>query len=144
MVQADSCGRFHPRNGVISSHNRLNIPFSSSKRMPIYKGSMEEARCGAVFPGDASEVAQDSRRLLTFRLKSGSLFRSYTLLVNRMLLGYEYTSRNRCESGLTFSMGYADELLSPKVCKIHSSSKLPYASQVWPLFRENHNRLYGS
>jgi len=35
-----------------------------------------------------------------------------------MLLGYEYTSRNRCESGLTFSMGYADELLSPKVCKI--------------------------
>src|SRR2546421_7432645 len=38
--------------------------------------------------------------------------RSYTLLVNRMLLGYEYTSRNRCESGLTFSMGYADELLS--------------------------------
>ena len=28
----------------------------------------KEARCGAVFPGDASKVAHDSRRLLTFHV----------------------------------------------------------------------------
>ena len=50
MVQANSFGRFHLHNGVISSHNRLHRPFYSSQRMPIYKVSMEEARCGAVFP----------------------------------------------------------------------------------------------
>jgi hypothetical protein len=27
----------------------------------MYKASMEEARCGAVFPGDTSKVAHDSR-----------------------------------------------------------------------------------
>jgi hypothetical protein len=43
--------------------------------------------------------------------------RSYTHLVNQMLQSYEDTARNRCESGWTFSMQHADELLSPNVCK---------------------------
>src|SRR5689334_11438858 len=46
-----------------------------------------------------------------------SRFRSYTHLVNRMLQSYEDTSRNRYESGWTFSIHHADELLSPNVCK---------------------------
>jgi hypothetical protein len=32
-------------------HNRRNIPFCSSQRMPIDKIAMEETREGAVFPG---------------------------------------------------------------------------------------------
>jgi hypothetical protein len=33
--------------------------------MQIYKMAMEEASCGGVFPGHASEVAHASRRVLT-------------------------------------------------------------------------------
>ena len=61
--------RFYLHNGVISSHNGRNRPFSSSQSMPINIGiEWREARCGAGFPGDASEVAHDSRRSLTFHI----------------------------------------------------------------------------
>jgi hypothetical protein len=51
-------------------------------------------------------------------------------LVNRMLQSYEDTSRNRCESGWTFSMHHADELLSPNVCKNDISRHLPLKTRL--------------
>jgi hypothetical protein len=44
----------------------------------MYKASMEEARCGAVSPGDSSKVAHDWRRSLTFHLKTCSPFTPFT------------------------------------------------------------------
>jgi hypothetical protein len=46
-----------------------------------------------------------------------------------MLQSYEDTSRNRCKSGWTFSMHYADELLSSNVCKNDLSGHLPIPSR---------------
>ena len=47
--------------------------------LTIYKVVMEETRCGAVFPGHASEVAHASRRLLTLHLKTCSLVTLFTI-----------------------------------------------------------------
>jgi hypothetical protein len=55
---------------------------------------------------------------LLFLFFATHLLRSSTHLVNRLLLSYEYPSRNHSESGWTFSMHHADELLSPNVWKI--------------------------
>jgi hypothetical protein len=56
-VQADSFGRFHLHNGVISRHNRLHKPFYSYQRIPINIGiAWREARCGAVCPGTFTPV----------------------------------------------------------------------------------------
>jgi hypothetical protein len=49
--------------------------------------------------------------------------------VKRLLQSYEDTSKNRWESGWTFSRCYADGLLSPKVCKTHISGHLPGPSK---------------
>ena len=45
---------------------------------PIYKVSMEEARCGAVFPGGCITSAHTSRRLLSLHLKICLLFALFT------------------------------------------------------------------
>jgi hypothetical protein len=47
---------------------------------PIYKVSMEEARCGAVFPGGCIASAHSSRRLLGLHLKTCSLFALFTTI----------------------------------------------------------------
>jgi hypothetical protein len=52
-----------------------------------------------------------------FPLVNSAKSRSYTRLVKRLLQSCEDTSRNRWESGWTFLMYHADELLSPNVCK---------------------------
>ncbi len=44
----------------------------------MYQVSMEEARWGAVCPDTFLEVAHDSRHVLTFQGKSGSVFTSFT------------------------------------------------------------------
>jgi len=49
----------------------------------MYNAQYKYTRCGAVSPGDASKVAHDWHRLLTFRLKSCSLFTLFT--INRPL-----------------------------------------------------------
>jgi hypothetical protein len=52
----------------------------------MYNSQFKYTRYGAVFPGDASKVAHDSHRSLTFHLKTCSHFRSYTHLVKRACL----------------------------------------------------------
>jgi hypothetical protein len=47
---------------------------------------MEEARCGAVFTASESEVAHASRRLLTLRLETCSLFTLFTTTLSGWLL----------------------------------------------------------
>jgi hypothetical protein len=43
--------------------------------MPIYKASMEEARCGGVFPGDASPVLMIRVKCTLFTLFTAWLVR---------------------------------------------------------------------
>jgi hypothetical protein len=44
----------------------------------MYKVSMGEARWGELCPDTFLEVAHDSRQVLTFQHKSGSVFTSFT------------------------------------------------------------------
>jgi hypothetical protein len=59
-----------------------NILWCSSQRMPIYKISMEEARCGAVCPGTFMPVLMIGVKCSPFRAKaahfSGHLPREVT------------------------------------------------------------------
>src|SRR6266702_1548254 len=57
-------------NGVIFIHNKLHCLFCSSKRVPIYKVSMEEARWGAVFPGKFVPVLTFEGKCSGFRAKT--------------------------------------------------------------------------
>jgi hypothetical protein len=43
------------------------------KRIPIYKASMEEARCGAVFPGNIVPMCRIGGKCVCFRAKTWAI-----------------------------------------------------------------------